>query len=130
MYFNLTAFRIDPSRHLPGEYLIRNHMVYHYKKINSAKGKNVHIWMNCLPLNLAQSLRTGSYQEGINWIVGSLLFFLFLTHVSYFIILLCYWDEKFCMKTFSLSVTKDPSFILEHSVLCWLHSAVDKLVNY
>ncbi|XP_032918637.1 spermatogenesis-associated protein 7 isoform X3 [Catharus ustulatus] len=31
------AFRIGPSRHLPGEYLIRNHMVYHYKKINSAK---------------------------------------------------------------------------------------------
>ncbi|XP_056349575.1 spermatogenesis-associated protein 7 isoform X2 [Oenanthe melanoleuca] len=31
------AFCIDPFRHLPGEYLIRNHMVFHYKKINSAK---------------------------------------------------------------------------------------------
>ncbi|XP_014725343.1 PREDICTED: spermatogenesis-associated protein 7 isoform X2 [Sturnus vulgaris] len=31
------AFCTGSSRHLPGEYLIRNHMVFHYNKINSAK---------------------------------------------------------------------------------------------
>ncbi|XP_062351681.1 spermatogenesis-associated protein 7 [Cinclus cinclus] len=31
------AFCIDSSRHLPGQYLIRNHMVFHYNRINSAK---------------------------------------------------------------------------------------------
>lgn len=82
MYFNLTAFCIDSSRSLTGQYLIRDHMVFHYNRILSAKGKNVHVWMNCVPLDLAQSLRIGSYQEGMSWIVGRLLFFLFLTQTG------------------------------------------------
>lgn len=124
MYFNLTAFCIDSARNLTSQYLIRDHMVFHYNRILSAKGKNVHIWMNCLPLYLVQPLRKGSYQEGINWIVESLLFFLFLTQMcqqgdvaATLVILLYYWNGRFCMKTFSLSVTKDPTIILEHLVL-------------
>lgn len=46
------------------------------------------------------------------------------------IIFLYYWDGRFCMKTFSLSVTKDPTLILEHFVLYWLHSAFDEIMNY
>lgn len=34
------------------------------------------------------------------------------------------------MKTFSLSVTKDPALILEHFVLYWLHSAFDEIMRY
>lgn len=57
------------------------------------------------------------------------------THVSarcgcYLIIHVYYWNSKFCMKTFSLNVTKDPTLILEHFVLYWLHSAFDEVMNY
>lgn len=82
MYFDLTAFCIDSSQSLTSQYLIRDHMACHYNKMLSAKGKNVHVWMSCLPLDLAWSLRIGSYQEGMNWIVGSLLIFLFLTQTG------------------------------------------------
>lgn len=133
MYFNLTAFCIGSSRNLASQYLIRDHMVVHYNRVLSAKGKNVHVWMNCLPLNLAQSLRIASYQEGMNWIVGN--WFFLPIHVSarrcgfYSIILLYYWDGKSCMKTFSLNVTKC-YLILKYFVLYWLHSAFDEIMNY
>lgn len=110
-------------------------MVFHYNRILSAKGKTVHVWMNCVPLDLAQFLRIGSYWEGMSWIVGRLLFFLFLTQTGVdkemwlllnntFVLLR--WEV---LKTFSLSVTKDPALILEYFVLYWLHSAFDEIMS-
>lgn len=38
--------------------------------------------MNFLPPDLAHSFRIGSYQEGTNWTVGSVVFFLFRTRTD------------------------------------------------
>lgn len=96
--------------------------------------------MNFLFPDLTHSFRIGSYQGGINWIVGSVVYILFHTQTDvtmsprrygcYCIRLLCYWSGKFCMKTFSLNATKYATLILGYFVLCSLHSAFIEIMNY